>query len=174
RREADIAVRIAAEAPGNLLGRKHAEVFYAIYGSRDLVSRTGIDAGYGDYPWLSWDLRIGRATDRYLEEEVEGSSIVMRGDKMQVMVDALRASIGITIIPCMVGDRIPDLCRIGSYFRGGNHLWVLTHAELRGTARVQAFTAFVRDLIRRDRDLIEGRRPAGGPPDQPSASASST
>ncbi len=50
---------------------------------------------------------------------------------------------------------------MGTYFEGGAHLWVLTHAALRGSARIRHFVGFVGELLLRDKDLIEGRRPEG-------------
>ena len=70
------------------------------------------------------------------------------------------AGLGLTILPCLACDPVPGLRRVGSYFEGGTYLWVLTHPELRGTARVRAFTEFMREVIERDRALIEGRPPA--------------
>jgi hypothetical protein len=36
-------------------------------------------------------------------------------------------------------------------------LWILTHADLRHTARIRAFTEFAADALTRLRPLIEGR-----------------
>ena len=160
RREADVAVRIARDAPPHLIGRKHAEVMYAVYGSEALVDSVGADASYASYPWLAWDPGVARATDNYLERHVKGARVVLRVDSVPVMIDALRAGLGLTILPCLACDPVPGLRRVGSYFEGGTHLWVLTHPELRGTARVRAFTDFMREVIERDRALIEGRPPA--------------
>lgn len=159
RREADVAIRIARDAPEHLIGRKHAEVFYAIYGSDELVASVGEDASYSSFPWLAWDLKAGRATDRWLESHAPGAKIVMRVDTVPVMLDALRAGLGITILPCISGDPVPELRRVGPYFEGGTFLWLLTHPELRGTARVRAFLEFAREVIARDEDLITGQRP---------------
>lgn len=162
RREADIAVRMSAHAPEHLLGRRHAELFFAVYGAPELIERIGADAPYADFPWLAWDLSVGRATDNYLRDHVPGARIVMRVDRMAPMHAALEAGLGITILPCVTGDTNPALRRVGPYFEGGMYLWVLTHPELRGSARVRAFMAHVRELAARDLDLLEGRRPFTG------------
>ena len=159
-READIAVRISKSAPPHLLGNRHVEALYAVYGHRALIESIGANAAYAAFPWVGWDLRVGRATDDYLAAHAKGAKIVMRVDRMLLMQQALSAGIGITILPCLSGDRIPDLCRIGDYFEGGVYIWVLTHPELRGTARVRAFINLVRTLIARDRALILGQCPA--------------
>ena len=67
--------------------------------------------------------------------------VVTCGDRDVAEVDARMAR---------VGEPAPDFA---------SAIWVLTHPELRGSARVMAFTRFVRALVARDRDLFEGRRP---------------
>ncbi|MEM7157474.1 MAG: LysR family transcriptional regulator [Myxococcota bacterium] len=158
-READIALRIAPTAPDHLLGGRHAELLYCIYGSEDLVAKIGADAPYSAFPWLSWDLAFARTTDEWIAANAAGADIVLRLGQMNVMEQAVEAGLGITIMPCLIGDTNPKLRRIGDYFEGGLYLWVLTHPQLRGSARMTTFTRFVRELIRRDHDLIEGRRP---------------
>lgn len=158
-READVAIRIGTEAPEHLLGARHAELLYAIYASRELIARVGRRDRYEGYPWLSWDLAFARSTDSVIERLAPGAEVALRVTQMGVMVEAVEAGLGITILPCIIGDDHPNLRRVGDYFEGGLHLWVLTHPELRGSARVMAFTRFVRELVTRDKDLFEGRRP---------------
>ncbi len=158
-READVAIRFARQAPEHLLGRKHAEIFFAVYGSRDLVAAIGAENSYRDYPWISWDLSFARGTDIWLEKNAPGARITMRVDNMSAMISMLEAGFGITMIPCVIGDSNPNLQRVGSYLEGGLFLWVLTHPQLRNTARVRVFLSFMRELIKRDKELIEGRRP---------------
>ncbi|MCO4772267.1 MAG: LysR family transcriptional regulator [Deltaproteobacteria bacterium] len=158
-READVALRIARTAPEHLLGTRHAEVLYCVYGSVDLIEATGADAPYSAYPWLSWDLGVSRSTDTWIAENAAGASPVLRVGEMPVMCEAIEEGLGVTILPCIIGDANPRWRRIGDYFEGGLWVWVLTHPELRGSARIKAFTRTVRELIRRDKDLIEGRRP---------------
>lgn len=158
-READVAIRVAVKAPEHLLGAKHAEFGYAIYASDDLVERVGAEAPYSAFPWLSWDLAFARSTDAWIKANAAGAKIVLRVGQMSLMVDAIEAGVGATILPCIIGDRRPTLRRIGDYFEGGLFLWVLTHPELRSSARMTTLTRFVRELIRRDLDLIEGRAP---------------
>lgn len=159
RRDADVAVRIAPSAPEHLIGRKEAELFFAIYASPELVEGIGDSAGYDAFPWLAWDLSIGRATDAYLATHVPKARVVLRVDKLDLMLAALEAGIGVTILPCFVGDTRAKLRRVGPYFEGGTFLWSLTHPELRGSARIRALLAYVRELVQRDRALLEGRQP---------------
>ena len=77
---------------------------------------------------------------------------------------ALRVSGPTAFLPCLIGDANPCLRRVGDYFEMTPvKLWILTHAQLRGSARVSAFIQWMRALVERDRDLLEGQRPAQAP-----------
>lgn len=158
-READVAVRLAGDAPEHLLGSKLARVGLAIYGSRALVEEVGVHAPYSAFPWLGFDSAGSRSL---IEREAPGATVVMRLDTMASMVRAVEAGLGLGMIPCVRGDASPGLRRVGALLFPGRHLWVLTHPELRGSARVRAFTQYMRTIIKRDRDLLEGQRPAVG------------
>ena len=63
------------------------------------------------------------------------------------------------ILRCLVGDTTPRLRRVGPCFEGGTYIRVLTHPELRSTARVRAFVDYVREMIGSDCGLISGVEP---------------
>ena len=69
---------------------------------------------------------------------------------------------GMSLLPCFVGDREDDLCRVPpGTLHWSSNIWVLTHEDLRHTARIQNFTAFISKAIRGQRDLIEGHTTKG-------------
>lgn len=159
-READVAVRIARQAPGHLIGRKHAQVAYAIYGAPDLVAAVGDDAPYAEFPWMSWDFSVARGVDTWLETHAPGARIAGRVERMTIMLSAAAAGSGLAMLPCFAGDVHPGLQRVGGYFELGGWVWVLSHPAMRGAAKIRTFVGFVTELLARDRDLIEGGRPA--------------
>ncbi len=158
-READVAIRITPSPPEHLVGRKYADVMFAVFGSDALVARVGRDAPYAAFPWLAWDLSASRHVDEVIAKHASGAEIVTRVGQMSVMVDAVAAGLGICLLPCVVADSNPALVRVGDYREPGASVWVLTHPSLRGSARVRGFTAFVGEFLQRDKDLLEGRRP---------------
>ncbi|MEM6993345.1 MAG: LysR family transcriptional regulator [Myxococcota bacterium] len=159
-READVAIRIAMRAPEHLIGRKHAQVSFATYGSRGLVDSIGADAPYSAFPWLAWDLASSRRVDDFLAEHAPGAKVVTRLAQMPIMVQAVAAGLGLCILPCVAADNHPDLRRVGDFSERGAYVWVLTHPGLRGSARVRRFVKFMSGVLERDKDLLEGRRPA--------------
>lgn len=158
-READVAVRIAREAPGHLIGRKHAQVAYAIYGAPELVTSVGEDAPYAEFPWVSWDFSVARGVDSWLQEHAPGARVVSRVERMTIMSSIAATGSGVAMLPCFAGDVHPGLQRVGPYFELGGWVWVLSHPAMRGSAKIRAFVGFITELLARDRDLIEGQRP---------------
>lgn len=155
KREADVAVRLGMRAPEHLVGTHHATMAYGIYGSRALLAD---DPELDAVPWVAWDLGFSRSVDAWIDAHAPGADVVLRVGQMSLMVAALAAGHGVSMLPCLIGDPHPGLCRVGALVEGEPKLWVLTHPELRGSARVRALTSFLRELMRRDRDLFEGRR----------------
>ena len=68
-------------------------------------------------------------------------------------------------VPCAIADPDPGLVRIAPFpgdFR--LDLWLLTHEDLRQTARIRAFVDFIAEALAAQADLLEGRRPGNGKP----------
>lgn len=158
-READVAVRIAWEAPGHLIGTRVCDVAHAVYVSRDLLARMGREASRGDYPWVAYDLSVFRGVDGYLASRHPEARVVMRVPRIDLLKAAIEDGVGIGILNCHAGDSSARLVRLGPADAGVSRLWVLTHAELRGAARVAAIMAFIREVVAEERDLFEGRCP---------------
>ena len=73
------------------------------------------------------------------------------------------------MLPCYLGDPEPGLVRVlpgGPVPALARELWIVTHQDLRRTARVRAFFDAVAESIGADRMLIEGAQSPDviGPP----------
>ena len=159
-READVAIRLSPKAPDHLIGSRYASMGYAVFGGTELVEQIGPNTSYGDFPWVGWDAAVNRSGDAWMEKHAPKATLVMRFGSMPVIAEAVARGVGLAVLPCVIGDADPRVRRAGSYFRGSElHVWLLTHAKLRGTARIKVFMAFMRDALRRDADLFEGHRP---------------
>ena len=168
RREADVAIRFSRAPPEHLVGRKLCELLFAVYATEDLVSavchgRDPSTVPYAAYPWLGWEAPFSEPTDRVIEAHAAGADVHLRVTSMPLLVRSIEDGLGVSVLPCVQGDRNRSLVRLGHYFEGGTYLWALTHEQLRGTARVRAFMDFVRQLVDRDRDLLMGRAPLRAP-----------
>jgi len=76
--------------------------------------------------------------------------------------EAIRAGIGIGHLAAFGADMRPGLRRLLPPDPALDaHQWLLVHPDLRRSARIRAFVAFLTAEFEAQRDLIEGRR---GPP----------
>ena len=69
------------------------------------------------------------------------------------------AGSGLCFLPCYVGDLEPSLERLTGVLPEFTYdVWLLTHPDLRYTARIRAFMDFVAQAFEREADLFAGRR----------------
>lgn len=155
RREAEVDIRIVDEPPESLVGRRVGQVARAVYAGAAHMRRD--DAGRMQPPpgRIGWvpPTRPQAAPDA---DGSEAGRLVITDP--YVTVAALRAGAGVSILPCFMGDREPGLVQVPMPgLPRLTDLWVLTHPDLRRTARVRAFTEEVAVFLRSQRALLEGR-----------------
>ena len=158
RRDADVAIRPTRTPPEALVGRRVARIAWSVYASRE---RRGPKMPAAGEAWLDVDESLSHLiSSRWLAARISPSQIALRGNTLLVLREACKAGLGLAILPCYVGDTDPGLRRIGELITELHaDIWLLTHEDLRQTARVRAFLDFMAQAIGRDRDLIEGQRP---------------
>ena len=73
------------------------------------------------------------------------------------MLELATHGFGAALLPCFLGDSRPGLIRIGQPPSDVDvGLWILTHSDLRRSARVRAFMDFAGAELTRQRRGIEG------------------
>jgi DNA-binding transcriptional LysR family regulator len=166
KRDADVAVRPAREAPETLIGRRVAAVAFAVYASPACLAtvQTAAAAGADDlaaHPWVAPDDTLaGSSVARWMRGHVPEARINVRADSLMSLRQAAAAGLGLAALPCYLGDASPGLLRVWPPVEAmATALWILTHEDLRRTARVRAFTEFAAEALGRERALFEGRRP---------------
>jgi DNA-binding transcriptional LysR family regulator len=163
KREADVAVRPSSRPPPHLVGRRVAAVAIAVYASPKYLAVRPARQELGRHVWIAPDDSLaGTTIARWMRRvlPLADVDVVLRADGLMVMAHAALAGMGVVALPCYVGDRLPGLKRLRAPIAEmATELWVLTHEDLRGAARIRALTDWVVEALGRDRDLIEGRRP---------------
>ena len=95
---------------------------------------------------------------KWLERQVLDIHVVYRANDFNLKRAAVRAGIGIAALGCSECDPDPELVRLLSPIDEAAHeLWVVTHRDLRHTARIRAVLDYFYEAFRADRDLFEGR-----------------
>jgi DNA-binding transcriptional LysR family regulator len=165
RREAEIAIRPTPAPPEILVGRRVADIAHAIYGSRAYLSRHEARDLAG-HDWIALDDALaGTVIGRWMGENVGAAHISCRVDALPALRDAALAGLGLALLPCYVGDLASGLRRLAPKTPGDprSALWLLTHDDLRRTARIRATVDFLAKAFASERALLEGKRAARSP-----------
>lgn len=156
KREADVALRFTQKPPDQLVGKCLANMYCAAYASDEYIKQHDFDSGTtarwidcvkrGGYPaWI-------KSSD-YPHIPAKGAF-----QSLLLQFEATKAGMGIGMLPCFLGDPEPTLQRLPpGIARPSYDLWLLTHTDMRTTARLRVFSAFIADAVLGHRELIEGR-----------------
>lgn len=159
RREADVAIRITDHPPESLVGRRLGRYRLAAYASRDYLARHDPLIRPGGCLWVESGMEIIRAAGfkgRFHPDIPMGP----RCNNILLQLAAVRAGIGVTLLPCVLGDRDPDLERVGSGESvDAQDFWLLFHPDLRGAEGVQALSGFLQTRFEILRPELLGERP---------------
>ena len=158
-READVAVRATATPPEHLIGRRVSGLTAAAYGSRAYLRRHPPHATpLGDHVWLGFDASLAHLPPaRWLREQLPQARIAGRSNSGLVMQEAIRAGLGVGHLFTFQGDADPELERVTQPEGYDFGLWILTHPDLRRTARIRRFVDFLADACRDKRAAFEAR-----------------
>jgi len=143
-READVAIRVVYDRktlPLNLHALKGPELSGGVYLSRERLAAWR--AGAPDP--IRWIVISAHGVPDWAREgEVRTAGVPFRTTDGEAQVAAVRQGLGMTTLPCFVGDADPLLVRApGSDLHIHGTLWLLTQGEARKTKRVRLFTEFV-------------------------------
>lgn len=165
KRDADVAIRATDNPPENLVGRRAATIGWALYGRAAEFPAPGAAdrAALFERSWvaLADNLAVLKAV-KFVKANVRPERIVYRLNTVLGLAEAVEAGIGIGHLPCFIADVRPALVRLGPpdpELAAG--LWLLTHPDLRRSARVRVFLDFLAAELASQRRFLEG---AGIPP----------
>lgn len=159
RREADVAIRVSNDPPESLVGRRTLKLATAIYASTDYLARHHLAKTNGSITWIGAGDPV---TDPQWVRDSPYPKAPARNHARHPLVQlaAAKSGMGMAILPCFLGDTESDLRRVPPETETpGQDIWLLTHEDLRHTARVRLFIDFMAKAILAKKDLLEGRCP---------------
>ncbi len=156
-READIALRATDNPPPNVIGKRIGQLAYAIYGTRGILESVQSDPDSGVVPCITW-IGDGKTRAPWIEKSFPNTHRIYRTSELGLMMGMVSKGLGMAQMPCVFCDSNPLLHRIPArYVEPGWGLWVLSHVDLRTTARVRIFRDFLIGELEKKKELIEGR-----------------
>ena len=149
-READIAVRLTAKPPEYLVGRRILPLVHGIYGSESYFAAPPASHGIVVF-------RSQKTLPEWTKLHHAGAQIVLRTDNLTTMRTAVESGLGLARMPCFEADCVPTLRRLDEPLPPSTWgVWILSHVDLRSTARVRVCREFLAEIILEKRDLILG------------------
>jgi DNA-binding transcriptional LysR family regulator len=136
RREADIALRMSRPKASGLAARPLVEIGFALYASRDYLARHGTQhwsfVGYEesllDMPQQQW-----------LDKTAAGRPFAFRTNDLSALFQAVRAGLGVGVLPHFLARNDPVLALIPSpECPVTRTLWLVLHPDVRRSPRVRA------------------------------------
>lgn len=156
KREADVAVRPTQAPPEHLVGRRIGTIAQAVYGSADAFPPGSAAPAADTIDWVGPDERMAyRPLDAWMASKGADGRCRYRTDTLLGMRAAVRDGIGAAVLPCYLGDGDARLVRLGGPVPElATDVWLLTHPDLRGVARIRALTGFIADAVHAARDRL--------------------
>jgi len=154
-READVAIRVVYDRktlPLNLYSLKGPELFGAVYMARDRLAAWRARAPDP----IRWIVISSHGIPDWARE-VRTTGVPFRTTDGEAQIAAVRQGLGITTLPCFVGDADPLLARVpDTDLHMYGTLWLLTQGETRKTKRVRIFTEFISRRLTAYAPLLAG------------------
>jgi len=156
RRDADLALRHRVPEGGNLYVSKVGVIACAVYCRCDgRVHDLLREAAWVTYPEEQSHVITARWVDQQLR--VMGGNVALRASTLPLRAAAVRAGIGVGLLPCFLGDADPTLDRITPPVPElGAEYWVIVHRDLRRAACVRAVIDWIRRVFDERRDELAG------------------
>lgn len=162
RREADIALRPLRPRQGNLWGRRLSRIAWTLYASPSHPGAVGDLENLGQRSLVGWEEgTVGIAPADWLARKAPPEAFVYRTNSLVNQLLAAQAGIGVALLPYYLGDPASGVVRVleSPIAELTGELWIVTHTDLRNTARVRAFFDVVGEGLARERELFEGNAP---------------
>jgi DNA-binding transcriptional LysR family regulator len=157
RRQADVAIRVSNDPPGNLVGRRLVKYARSVYASEQYLARHDVLSEPGRLEWIGWNDTV--AKPQWVRESLYPDAIVRHSvPNTMAHLEAAKNAMGLCMLPCFIGDTEPSLRRLPpGHAEPDREIWLLTHEDLRHTARVRRFMDFIANAVLAKKDLLEGR-----------------
>lgn len=152
RNNAEVAIRPSQKPPDHLIGRNVAAMDFAIYGAIHAhhKGKFGKVADLEKHNWLGVETELLNApVSSWLTKNIPPDNIIFKANSFTTLNTAIAGNIGIGAIPCCLGETNPHLVRLTEPIADlQTNIWVLTHPDLRQTARIRALNTHLMEWFK--------------------------
>jgi len=157
-READLGLRNVRPSQQSLSVRKVTPIGGCIYGSQLYLQRKGKPASktaLSGHDLLVYEGLGGMPGFEWMADAPHGARIAFRANDPEALISAAAAGLGLTAVPCLLGDSQPGLERVEALGVSRCEMFLICPEELRQAPRVRAVSDFVADVLARHRAQID-------------------
>ena len=161
RREADVAVRmmrLGRPPPEDLVGRKLITAMSCYYACDAYLEEHDPWQASSGARWIGWD------DEERFPQWVKSSPfpripVYNKLNNVSMQIEAARHGMGLAVLPCFVGDISDGLVRVPHCEPYHNYdVWLLSHPDLRETARIRTFRNFIIEVFAEKHDVLTGKK----------------
>ena len=154
-RQADIAVRLSPKPPEYLIGKQVLPLNHGLYASSSYLENMYQETNGHNAKLILWEHEYKKP--EWVNDHFPNGKVTLRANEVMTMMEAVKNHLGIARLPCYVADAEPNLRRLDLPLTPSNWgIWVLSHVDLRSTARVRVCREFLIDTISAQKNLIQG------------------
>ncbi|MEY8194309.1 MAG: LysR family transcriptional regulator [Cycloclasticus sp.] len=149
-READVAIRLTNAPPDYLIGKKITSLQHGIYAQKSAKLS-------GEVPIVVWNGED--ELPLWAKTHFPDAKIVLQINDLFSMYCAVKAGIGIARMPCYLPDAYAnkEVGRLDLSMPSSDWgVWVLSHVDLKNTARIRYCREFLIDKLTCKKALFEG------------------
>lgn len=167
RRDADIVIRATSSPPEHLVGRSVGPVNAAAYASFIYLDARGRGKPIAAYEWVGYDGALAHHRQaRWTSDNVPDERVKLRFDSISAVLAVVVRGVGCAALPCFMADGHAALERLPETYQETDvQMWVLTHPDLRKSARIRAGLQFFGSRLSAYRSKLVGRRESDDEPE---------
>jgi DNA-binding transcriptional LysR family regulator len=161
--EADLAIRQGAPHEKALIGRRIADVPWAVFASRSYIERherPDRPEHIEQHRVVEFEgVLINHPAARWMRSVAPHAVIAARGNSMPAVLLAVKSGAGLAPLPVPLAERENDLVAVlGPLPELTFPFYLVMHRDMRRTPRVRAFVDFIIAEIKTVRPLLSGRQ----------------
>ncbi len=162
RREADIALRMFRPVQNDLVAKRTVTMNYGYYASKKYLAARGIPQSLSELKdhnfILPHDEILTHTKTDPRKIYALSRSAAFRSNSMMALATAVKEGFGIGAYSCVMAAEEPDLVRLfDDLVVFSTDIWLVSHAELRRSARIRAMFDFLGDMLVANADTFSGR-----------------
>lgn len=159
--QADLALEATNQPPETLVGRRLSALAVAVYARTELAQEIDEMAAGSPLHWVNWHGRgeLAAYCQSLQGQHFTNADMRLTSDALATCHAAIQSGLGAGLLPCYLGAADATLQRLSRMpVTQGPALWLLSHPDQRGAARINAVVDLVRSVVSRQQQVLSGEQ----------------